>query len=137
MPGTLIANIGEMFEVATGGYFRATVHYVRSPRANADRVSLAHFFNPKLEAVLREVPLPSRLVELRPQGVLDLQNPIYAEFGKNALRGWFRSHPDVARRHYPEFALKGHTGLANRAGQDISAAVGAAEKSDIPASSCP
>lgn len=105
IPGTLVANLGEMFEVATGGYFRATVHRVRSPRAPADRISLAHFFSPKLEAVLGEVPLPDRLAAQREPYVADPDNPIYAEFGKNALRGWVRSHPEVARRHYPELGL--------------------------------
>jgi isopenicillin N synthase-like dioxygenase len=99
--GTLVGNIGEMFEVATGGYFRATRHRVRSPLAPADRLSLAHFFAPKLEAVLGEVPLPPELARARSAPAVDPQNPIYAEFGKNALRGWVRSHPEVARRHYP------------------------------------
>jgi hypothetical protein len=34
----------------------------------------------------------------------DPSNPIYLEFGVNSLRGWVRSHPEVARRHYPELA---------------------------------
>jgi isopenicillin N synthase-like dioxygenase len=104
IPGTLVANLGEMFEVASGGYFRATIHRARSPEASDDRVSIAHFFSPKLEAVLGKVPLPPHLADKVPAPVIDPQNPIYAEFGRNALRGWVRSHPVVARRHYPELA---------------------------------
>jgi isopenicillin N synthase-like dioxygenase len=103
--GTLVANIGEMFEVATNGYFRATRHRVRSPQAPADRISLAHFFCPKLEAVLGEVNLPPHLQANRAERVVDPHNPIYSEFGENALRGWVRSHPAVAQRHYPELEV--------------------------------
>lgn len=102
IPGTLVANLGEMFEVATRGYFRATVHRVRSPRAPTDRLSFGHFFGPRLETVLGEVPLPPALAAQRSAYVCDPGNPIYAEFGRNALRGWARSHPEVAQRHYPE-----------------------------------
>lgn len=105
LPGTLVANIGEMFEVATRGYFRATVHRVQSPPARRERVSLAHFFCPRLEAVLGDVPLPAALAARHTAPPPDPQNPIYAEFGRNALRGWVRSHPAVARRHYPELEL--------------------------------
>ncbi|MET0286755.1 MAG: 2-oxoglutarate and iron-dependent oxygenase domain-containing protein [Polyangiales bacterium] len=98
--GTLVANLGEMFEVATAGYFRATLHRVRAPH-NADRISLAHFFSPKLEAVLGELPNAQLLSGGQPRPH-DPSNPIHAEFGLNALRGWLRSHPEVARRHYPE-----------------------------------
>ena len=104
LAGTLVANIGEMFEVATGGYFRATRHRVRSPAAPSERISLAHFFCPRLEAVLGDVPLPPALAERRTARVIEPANPIYSEFGENALRGWVRSHPNVARRHYPELA---------------------------------
>ena len=102
IPGTLVANLGEMFEVATAGYFRATVHRVRSPRAPAQRYSLAHFFNPRLEAVLGELPLPAELLARRPPASAAPDNPIYNEFGRGALRGWLKSHPEIARRHYPE-----------------------------------
>ena len=91
-PGTMVANLGEMLEVATHGYLTATVHRVARPRAR-DRISLAHFFSPRLEATLAPLALPQR----RPR-----DENIHAEFGENALRGWARSHPEVARRHYPE-----------------------------------
>jgi isopenicillin N synthase-like dioxygenase len=106
LPGALVTNLGEMFEVATAGYFRATRHRVVSPVAPAERLSLAHFFSPKLEAVLGELPLPPELARQRRPRELEPDNPIFAEFGRNSLRGWVRSHPEVARRHYPELSLE-------------------------------
>jgi len=102
LPGTLVGNIGEMFEVASGGLLRATNHRVLSPHAPQERFSFGHFLCPRLEAVVGELSLPPELEPRRRQPVADPQNPIFAEFGKNALRGWVRSHPHVAERHYPE-----------------------------------
>ena len=59
-PDAFVVNIGEMFQLVTRGYFRATVHRVVSPPAGIDRVSLAYFFNPKLEATLAPIELPRR-----------------------------------------------------------------------------
>jgi isopenicillin N synthase-like dioxygenase len=102
LPGTLVGNIGEMFEIASGGLLRATQHRVRSPRAPQERFSFGHFFSPRLEAVVGELALPAELEARRRRATPDPHNPIFAEFGKNALRGWVRSHPRVAERHYPE-----------------------------------
>ena len=92
-PGTMVANLGEMLEIATHGTLTATVHRVVRPRVG-DRISLAHFFSPRLEATLS--PLDIR------GSSAGVDENIHAEFGVNALRGWARSHPEVARRHYPE-----------------------------------
>jgi hypothetical protein len=32
----------------------------------------------------------------------DPENPMLAAYGANVLKGWLRSHPEVARRHHPE-----------------------------------
>ena len=32
----------------------------------------------------------------------DPDNPIYAEYGRKALVGWLRSHPEVARRWHAD-----------------------------------
>ena len=58
-----------------------------------------------LRRLLGAIPLPPHLAARRPQAITDPHNPIYSEFGENALRGWVRSHPDVARRHYPELKV--------------------------------
>lgn len=100
-PGTMVANLGEMLEVATQGYLRATVHRVVRPR-RGDRISLAHFFSPRLEATLPALTIPP---ELTREGFAAPDADIYAEYGVNALKGWTRSHPEVTRRHYPELPI--------------------------------
>ena len=39
--GTLVVNIGEMFQLVTNGYFKATVHRVVSPPPGVERISMA------------------------------------------------------------------------------------------------
>jgi isopenicillin N synthase-like dioxygenase len=96
-------NIGEMFEVASRGYYRATVHRVVSPPAGHERISVPYFFAPRLDARLVPVALPTALAAEIPTTVAaDPDNPIFEEYGANALKGWLRSHPDVARRHWSD-----------------------------------
>jgi isopenicillin N synthase-like dioxygenase len=103
-PGTFVCNIGEMFEVTSRGYYEATVHRVVSPPAGRDRVSVPFFYGPRLDARLAPVDLPAELDAAggRSRAMPDPDNPIYAEYGQNALRGWLRSHPEVARRHWAD-----------------------------------
>ena len=107
VPGTFVCNIGEMFEVTSRGYYAATVHRVVSP-VGSDRVSVPYFFGPRLDARLDPIELPEDLrAEMDVGGggaaaLPDPQNPIYAEYGQNALRGWLRSHPEVARRYWAD-----------------------------------
>jgi isopenicillin N synthase-like dioxygenase len=102
-PGAFVCNIGEMFEVATRGYYRATVHRVVSPPPGHERISVPYFFAPRLDARLAPVTLPAALAAEAPAGVTtDPENPIFAEYGTNALKGWLRSHPEVARRHWSD-----------------------------------
>ena len=53
-----VCNIGEMFEVATRGYYRATVHRVVSPPPGRERISVPYFFAPRLDARLSPITLP-------------------------------------------------------------------------------
>ncbi|WP_131785945.1 isopenicillin N synthase family dioxygenase [Protofrankia symbiont of Coriaria ruscifolia] len=103
VPGTFVVNIGEMFELATQRYYRATVHRVVSPPAGTERVSVAFFFGPRLSATLAPLPLPEELRRQLPAvEPPDPRNPIFAEHGVNTLKSWLRSHPEVARRYYSE-----------------------------------
>ena len=43
IPGTFVVNIGELLELASDGYLKATVHRVTSPPAGTERLSLAYF----------------------------------------------------------------------------------------------
>ncbi len=101
LDGTLVVNIGEMFQLVTNGYFKATVHRVVSPPPGVERISLAYFFNPKLEATLVPVGLPPALAADAPGGAsADPNNPILANYGDNSLKVRLRAHPDVAEVHH-------------------------------------
>lgn len=101
MPGAFIVNIGELLEVATQGYLKATVHRVVSPPGGAERLSVPYFFNPALDAVVPTLPLSPELAA-RSAGVTDdPDNPLFATYGENLLKSRLRAHPDVAARHYP------------------------------------
>jgi isopenicillin N synthase-like dioxygenase len=102
-PGAFVVNLGEMMQLLTNGYFAATVHRVVSPPPGADRVSIAYFFNPKLEATLAPLDLPPELAAAAPGGAsIDAANPIFANYGDNSLKVRLRAHPDVARRHHAD-----------------------------------
>lgn len=102
VPGTLVFNVGEALEVATGGYLRANVHRVVAPTTGVDRYSVPFFLGPRLDAVVEPLALPAELAA-RARGVeQDPTNPIFAEYGRKALLGWLRSHPGVARRWHAD-----------------------------------
>lgn len=101
-PGALVVNIGEMLEVATHGYLVATVHRVLPCPPGGTRQSMAVFWSPRLDAVLDPVPLPPELAAHAPGVTESEQNAMLPRFGDNALKGWLRSHPEVAQRHDPD-----------------------------------
>lgn len=101
--GAFVLNIGEMLQLLSHGYLRATVHRVVPPPPGPDRLSLAYFYNPAYEATLVPVELPASLACEAPGGAsTDASNPILASYGANALKVRLRSHPDVARRHHAD-----------------------------------
>jgi isopenicillin N synthase-like dioxygenase len=67
---------------------------------------VAFFLGPRLDAVVEPLTLPGALVaELGDaydpdayDPAHDPDNPLHAAYGDNAVRGWVRSHPDVAQR---------------------------------------
>jgi isopenicillin N synthase-like dioxygenase len=93
-----VVNLGELLEAATSGYLMATTHRVVSPPGGMERVSVAYFYNPRLDYVVGRIPLPPGLIG--PPETTDPENPIFAEYGRNALKGWLRAHPTVAQRHH-------------------------------------
>jgi len=99
-PGAFIVNIGELLEVATGGYLRATRHRVLAPEPGTDRVSIPFFLNPALDAKIPLIELPEELA-VRSRGVAtDPNNPIFNTYGENAWKSRTRAHPDVAQLHH-------------------------------------
>jgi isopenicillin N synthase-like dioxygenase len=98
IPNTFVVNIGEMLEVATNGYLRATVHRVVSPESDNDRISIPFFLGPRLDAVIPAIRLSPEL-QAKCRGVeQDPNNPVLACFGEKSVIGWMRSHPRVAER---------------------------------------
>jgi len=102
LENTLVVNIGELLELATNGYLRATVHRVLSPQAGNERLSIAFFLGAQLDAVVPLYPLPTALLREARGPASDPDNPLFRDVGWNYLKGRLRSHPDVARRYYAE-----------------------------------
>jgi isopenicillin N synthase-like dioxygenase len=100
--GTFIVNIGEVLEMASNGYLRATVHRVVTPPAGSDRLSVAYFFGAQLDAHIPLLQLAPDLAAAALGPEADPDNPLFRDIGRNYLKGRLRSHPDVARRHYAD-----------------------------------
>ncbi|MDT8912004.1 2-oxoglutarate and iron-dependent oxygenase domain-containing protein [Amycolatopsis sp. PS_44_ISF1] len=102
IPGAFVVNLGELLEVATRGYVRATQHRVVRPAPGVDRYSIPFFYNPRLDATMQ--PLPGPYVE-RAGGVIDVAgNPLFALYGDNVMKGVIRSFPENVARHHPDLA---------------------------------
>ena len=103
LPGSFVVNIGELLELATNGYLRATVHRVVSPQAAHERLSVAFFLGAQLDAVVPVYQLSESLAKLARGPASDPLNPLLREVGWNYLKGRLRSHPEVATRFYAEY----------------------------------
>lgn len=111
--GVFVCNIGEMIELATGGYLKATVHRVLSQ--GEERLSVPMFVNPSLDAAFPVLELPAHLVQGGPRGKGrkgssaddDGDDRIHAVYGDNLLKSRLRAHPDVAAIHHPDLVQSG------------------------------
>lgn len=101
-PGTFVINIGELLEMASSGYLKATMHRVVSPPAGTERLSVAFFLGAKLDATVPVLELPQHLAAEARGVTQDPMNPLFMEVGRNYLKSRIRSHPDVARAHYAD-----------------------------------
>jgi len=70
IPDTFVVNIGDMLELWTHGYYRATPHRVRNGSGTKNRFSAPFFYDPGWEAKLD--PIPRALLEAKLQGVAQL-----------------------------------------------------------------
>jgi isopenicillin N synthase-like dioxygenase len=102
VPGSLVVNTGELLELASNGYYRATVHRVVAPPPRTERLSLAFFLAARLDAVVPNLALTPALAAQARGPAQDPANPLFREVGPNTLKGRLRSHVDVARRHYAD-----------------------------------
>jgi len=103
LDGAFIVNIGELLEVATRGYLRATEHRVNLGAPAPERISVPYFFNPRLDAQMPVLSLPSELRALAvDSGWTPAQDPsdrIFSVYGRNAWKSRLRAHPDVVAAH--------------------------------------
>ncbi|TXT10839.1 hypothetical protein VHUM_02344 [Vanrija humicola] len=107
LPHSFIVNIGELLELCTQGYLRATPHRVISPLAPADRISVPFFYNPSLDAQFPVIDLPPELkAKARPRP-RDPKNPFFELYGWNALKGRLRAHRDVAAIYHQDLLDQG------------------------------
>ena len=103
LPGAFVVNIGEMLELATNGYLKATLHRVISPLIGTDRISIPFFFNPALDATMPHLELdPALAAEAHGLSVDPTNSPILETYGDNALRYRLRAHPNVAAIHHAD-----------------------------------
>ncbi|AZO48655.1 MAG: isopenicillin N synthase family oxygenase [Mesorhizobium sp.] len=102
IPQTLVVNIGELLELASNGYLRATVHRVVTPPSGVERISVPFFFSARLDATIPLLDLPEDLAAEARGPASDPDNPLFRDVGTNVLKSRLRSHPDVARRHYAD-----------------------------------
>ncbi|ANP53055.1 isopenicillin N synthase-like dioxygenase [Streptomyces griseochromogenes] len=100
VPGAFVVNLGELLEVATRGYLRATTHRVVSPPPGVRRYSAPFFYNPRLDATM--LPLPTREVREAGGVVQDPDSPLSDSYGNNVMRGMLRAFPDVIAEQHPE-----------------------------------
>ena len=101
--GAFVVNIGEALARATGNRLRATLHRVQSPPADRDFFSIPFFYSPRFDYAIKPIDFPARVLP-PPSGepAVDPANPIFTEYGYNALRGRLRSHRDVALRYHQD-----------------------------------
>ena len=100
--GTFVINIGEILELASNGYLKATPHRVVSPAENVERLSIAFFLGARLDATVPVLDLAPDLAAQAGGLTQDPLNPLFHEVGRNYLKGRLRSHPDVAQRHHAD-----------------------------------
>jgi len=91
IPGCVVVNIGEMWEIWTNGLYRSTLHQVVHRGSNY-RVSIPFFFEPNFDANVMILPAARRLQDdLSTDGYAAV---IYGEFLLNKVRNNFGSKYD-------------------------------------------
>lgn len=101
--GAFVVNIGELLEIATDGYLKATKHRVLSPKAGVERISIPYFHGPALDATIPTIALPPELAAEAPGVDRDPDNPLHPVFGQNWLKSRVRAHRNVVEAQYPQW----------------------------------
>lgn len=103
--GTFVVNMGELLEIASQGYLKATLHRVLPSKPSTSRFSLAYFLTSQLDATVPLLELPEELQSGVAGITRDPKNPLFTQIGKNFLKGRLRSHTDVAKRFYADVII--------------------------------
>jgi hypothetical protein len=70
-------------------------------KAGREFFSVPFFYNPRFDSVVRPIAFPAHILPpLTGEPLVDPADPVFAEYGYNALKGRLRSHRDVAERFY-------------------------------------
>jgi len=86
IPGCVVCNIGEMWEIWSNGLYRSTLHQVLHRSSNY-RVSIPFFFEPNFDAEIK--PLPAAL-RLQRNEAPELRRPVvYGDFLLGKVSGNF------------------------------------------------
>lgn len=102
LAGTFIVNTGELLELATDGFVCADIHAATTPPPGTMRSSIAFFLGANLESEVPTMNLPAELKRAQRGVSADPANPMLRSVGENHLKARIRSHPDVAKAHYPD-----------------------------------
>lgn len=112
VPGTLVVNMGQAFEVATNGVCKATSHRVLLPPGDYDRYSVPFFQGVRPDLTKNDLKVlwehfDSRYWNTREsEEGQQVDSPFlrghYDTFGEAQLRTKIRSHRDVGERHYAD-----------------------------------
>ena len=84
--GTFVINIGELLELASDGYLRATMHRVVSPPPALERLSAAFFLGARLDATVPRSAIAAGARHQRGPRT-DPRNPLFHEVGLNYSEG--------------------------------------------------
>ncbi|CAE6383943.1 unnamed protein product [Rhizoctonia solani] len=79
IPGCVVCNIGEMWEIWTNGLYKSTIHRVIHRGTNF-RVSVPFFFEPNFNAVVKPLPAALRLPEVQGKEEERYESVVYGEF---------------------------------------------------------
>jgi isopenicillin N synthase-like dioxygenase len=104
LEGAFVVNVGELLEVATNGYLRATRHRVTAAPGAPERLSIPYFYSPALDSVIPTIELPPDLAAQASGVEQDPANPLFPTYGENTWKSRTRAHPDVFARWYPDEA---------------------------------
>ncbi|RMZ78878.1 hypothetical protein DV738_g3567, partial [Chaetothyriales sp. CBS 135597] len=112
LPGTLVVNMGQAFEVVTNGVCKATTHRVLLPPGDYDRYSVPFFQGVRPDLTKKDLKALWAHFDSNKWQTKEsiegqrIDSPFlrgnYATWGEAQLRTKIRSHRDVGRMHYAD-----------------------------------